>query len=295
MRLRYLPDFASVLLLALSTSHILGQTPTHTTPAATPNATSSPTQPGASAAAHPDCNGPGCEDQQPLRVISVSPPPASWLLRDRIAFGATLALAAAGWIGIFGALSLLRKIERSTIAQEIAATAAQDTAQALLLNAQAQAQAERPWVLVNVEHSPAQENSFQIVAANRGRSPARITALPEETRFVIDEDRLPATPEYKREKATTPFVPIILLPGESTVIKTFRRDQVQSLCESPERFKRIEGWEDKLFFYGRVLYRDLVAPAETEPNETNWCCWYIHGRQKSAMVMAGPAEYNAHS
>jgi hypothetical protein len=59
--------------------------------------------------------------------------------------------------------------------------------------------------------------------------------------------------------------------------------------------KRIENWEEKVFVYGKVLYRDLIEPADKQVHETSWCCWYIHGRQKSGLVIAGPPEYNVHT
>jgi hypothetical protein len=43
------------------------------------------------------------------------------------------------------------------------------------------------------------------------------------------------------------------------------------------------------------MYRDLVSPQGSNEHETNWCCWYIHGRQKSGMVIAGPPSYNSHT
>jgi hypothetical protein len=89
-------------------------------------------------------------------------------------------------------------------------------------------------------------------------------------------------------------VPLILLPGESTTIKTFTRDEVKSVCENLVQVQRVEDWEEKIYLYGNVTYTDLVASGGAA-HETGWCCWYIHGRQKSGMVMAGPPEYNRHT
>jgi hypothetical protein len=139
------------------------------------------------------------------------------------------------------------------------------------------------------------ENSFTVVATNRGRTPARIIATADRTRITIDEKHLPKTPEYRNEKAGAPVVPIILVPGESAVIKPFCRDDVKGLCDSEERFKRIETWEEKVFLYGKVIYKDLISPPDDQAHETNWCCWYIHGRQNSGLVIAGPLEYNSHT
>jgi hypothetical protein len=237
-------------------------------------------------------------DYQPPHITVANPPPAApapWTMPQWIAWGANVVLALLGYVGIMMALSLLKKIERQTGYAEAAAEAAAASAQAALLNAQAIIHAERPWILITVEPSRSMENSFTVMATNRGRTPARIIATEKRTRIAIDEKHLPSTPEYKSEKADAPLVPIILLPGEFAAIEPFCRDDVKGLCDSEERFKRIETWEEKLFLYGRVVYRDLIASADDQMHETNWCCWYIHGRQNSGLVIAGPPEYNSHT
>jgi hypothetical protein len=88
---------------------------------------------------------------------------------------------------------------------------------------------------------------------------------------------------------------MILLPGESTEIAAFSRDDAQRVAESKEQLERIEKWEEKIFLFGTLVYRDLTSPDETTAHESSWFCWYIHGRQKSGMVMAGPPAYNKHT
>jgi hypothetical protein len=112
---------------------------------------------------------------------------------------------------------------------------------------------------------------------------------------VTDETRLPAKPEYGNREPKVPMVPIILLQGESTGLKSFSRADARELCESDEQFARIENWEEKIFLYGRVIYKDLVAPPDRQCHQTDWCSWYIHGRQRSGLVIGGPGPYNAHT
>jgi hypothetical protein len=164
-----------------------------------------------------------------------------------------------------------------------------------LLNAQAIVDSGRPWLLTTVKPSADAENSFAVIATNHGRSPARIVGTMEQITFAVDETHLPKTPEYLSEEMTAPLVPIILLPGESAEIKPFSRDDLNAICDSEERLRSVENWEEKVYIYGKVAYRDLVAPPDKLTHETAWCCWYIHGRQKSGLVFAGPAEYNAHT
>jgi len=198
-----------------------------------------------------------------------------------------------GLAGIWLSLAALKKIERQVVCAEGAATAAAVSAQAALLSAQTIVDAERPWLVITVEPSPRIENSFTVLATNRGRTPATIVATAERIKIVVDETHLPLPPEYGEPGA--PRAPIILLPGESTPIKSFSREEGKGICETEERFKRVANWEEKAFIYGKIVYRDLIAPRDKQLHETAWCCWYIHGRNKSGLVIAGPPSYNLHT
>ena len=251
----------------------------------------------------PDCNGAPCQEQQPHLIVTLpAPAPVQWLLHDRILWGALLALVFIAYAGVMLAVSTLKKIERHTGATEAsvasataAATAANETAQVALLHAQSMLKAERPWVLVTAEATRGVENSFDITATNRGRSPASITSALDQVFFASDEAHLPAGPSFKLIDSKVRFVPLILLPGESATLKSFNREEVKEFCGTDERFAAVENWSERMFLCGKIEYKDLVAPAGKEVHETYWCCWYIHGKQRSALVPAGPAEYNAHT
>jgi hypothetical protein len=264
--------------------------PSATTPSeAAPQSTPGP-------APKSDCDGFPCDAQPPHVVVTLpAPVQAPWLWRDRIAWGASLVLALVGYVGIMLALSLLKKIERQTRFAEAAAETASNSAQAALLHAQSIIDSERPWLLITAEPAQNKENSFTVMATNRGRSPATIVSTAEQIRIVVDESHLPSAPAYEKKEPVAPLVPIILLPGESAGIKPFSREDLRGVCQSDEAFKRVEDWEERVFLYGKVIYRDLIAPDDKQIHETNWCCWYIHGRLKSGLVIAGPREYNLHT
>jgi hypothetical protein len=285
----------------VKTNHSAGanrQTQSHSIPEATSDSTSTAAGPQSTASPSPGAGSEGsATDYQPQHITVTNPPPTvmPWTMHERILWGADLVLVILGYVGIMMCVSLLKKIDRQTGYAETAADAAAASAQAALLNAQAVVHSERPWILITVEPSRSVENSFTVMATNRVRTPARIIATEERTRIAIDEKHLPRTPEYVNEKPGAPLVPIILLPGEFTAIKPFSRDDVKGLCDSEERFKRIETWEEKVYLYGKITYEDLISPPVSQVHETNWCCWYIHGRQNSGLVMAGPVEYNSHT
>ena len=294
MGVKGLAIVAVLLVVSLAPLPIAAQTGNHAS--AKPQTSSSAAEP--QNAASPGTENEGiARDLQPPHITVANPPStqAIWSLHEQIAWAANLVLVLLGYVGIMMAVSLLKKIARQTAYAEAAADAAATSAQAALLSAQAVLHSERPWILITVEPSRSIENSFTVMATNRGRTPARIIETTDRDKIVIDEKRLPGAPEYKHVERSAPFTPIILLPGEFTAIKPFSRDDVKGLCDSEERYKRIETWEEKVFLYGKVLYRDLISPADSQAHETNWCCWYIHGRQNSGLVIAGPPEYNSHT
>lgn len=243
-----------------------------------------------------DCLTGPC-DYQPPRITVANPPAimTPWLMHDKISWAASMVLMLLGYVGIVLAISTLKKIERQTRAVETAAEAARTSADAALMQAQATRRAERPWVMVTVEPAPGRENSFVVVAVNRGRSPAQIETAREQAILAADDKSLPATLQFPNEAQKQRSEPAFLLPGESIELKRFGREDVKELCGSEELLKRVEAWEEKIYIYGNVVYRDLAA-VEGEPDyETGWCFWYIHGRQKSGLVSAGPANYRLHT
>jgi hypothetical protein len=265
-------------------------------PAASQAASSFSAAEPAAEPAKPLCGGLPCDEQQPRVVVTVpQTPPAPWTRHEQISWAALLLLAVIGYIGVLMALSLLRKIERSTRAAEAAASAAAQSAQSALLQAQALIESTRPWLVAHTEPALNVENGFRVLITNHGKSPARLESIAERIVIVKDEQSLPEQPFYPSENSGQDVRLIVLLPGESRQLQAFRRDEAQGVCENEEQFRRVENWEEKIFLYGKALYRDLSALEDREPYQTNWCCWYIHGQQKSGMTIAGPQAYNRHT
>ncbi len=296
---RFFP-LAVLLVLGIAPAVCLPQeeAQAQTGPASTTSRTSKSTAlepPASSTSTSPDLATNPIDYPQP-RITTVNPPPAApaaWPLQDRIKWLTEVLLVLIAYVGAWLAFSTLRKIEQQTRYSEEAAQAAADAARAALLFAENQAKAERPWLLITASPVPGGTNSFSVMATNRGRSPARVSSLAECIAIVRDESELPRSPIYKTPPRA-PAAPTVLLPGESVSIKTFGREEVKSVCENPDEAQRIEDWQEKIYIYGSIVYGDLTSTNDPK-FETGWCCWYIHGRQKSGMIMAGPAEYNRHT
>ena len=247
-----------------------------------------------SPATDPDPEQPSTATPQQIVVTSPTTQPSAWTWHDKVLWAALLVLVILGYIGVVLAFKILQNIQRQTEFGVAAAQAALQCANAALESSQAIVDSGRPWIVITIEPFLTVEHGFKVMATNRGRTPARILAKADCVKIASDETKLAATPDYDSGKSATPFEPIILLPGESAGIRPFRRADVRSYCTSDEQFKRVEKWEEKVFIYGRVIYRDLISPLDQPNHETDWCCWYVYG-DKDALVIAGPPEYNKHN
>lgn len=269
--------------------------------ATTPRTSAAPVahKPAAAPAAAPPASDADSSQSsaQPPQII-VNPPAAptpEWGWREQATWAASIVLAVLGYVGIMLALRTLKRIDRHLEASTTTAQAALESSSAALSLAQAIANSERPWIVVTVEPFLTMESSFKVMAANRGRSPARIINAIDQVRVATDETQLPKTPEFEVATKADPPEPIVLLPGEATGIWAFNRDDLPAICKSADVLRKVERWQEILFLYGRITYMDLNATDQSHVHETYWCCRYIHGEKNSALVMAGQPEYNKHS
>ena|ERR1035437_9997534 len=140
-------------------------------------------------------------------------------------------------------------------------------AKAALLNAQAFINAERPWILVKAEPSKRREFGWELIAVNKGRTPAEVVAQADNCIALDIMASLPDIAEYGKSKIYP--TPQIILPdepfviGEITQYSLFKNDQA-----SITRFRNVE---TEGYVYGSIIYRDLLSPPSAEPHETRWC------------------------
>lgn len=234
--------------------------------------------------------------QQPQIIVNTPAAPSEpWSWHDEVAWGAGVILALFGYVGIMLALRTLKHIEQHVESGVDTAQAALESAHAALALAQAIANSERPWIVVTVEPFLTMENSFKVMASNRGRSPARLIGFEDQVRVAVDEKNLPKAPAFETADTGESVEPIVLLPGEATGIWSFNREDLPTICRTVDVQRQVERWRETLFVYGRIKYSEMNGANDKKLHETLWCCRYIHGDKKSALVMAGPPEYNKHS
>lgn len=151
------------------------------------------------------------------------------------------------------------------------AIAAGDNAKAAQLNAQAIANAERPWLIIEIGQDDSGMGTHLLRVWNRGKTPAEMI----EGRF-----------GYSVE-APTGFVPTESMMGPFVA-------PIQALTMS-EEFIRIDTVHphnylnehrtcpnDLLYAYGKILYWDTFTDRSqkgTEPRVTQWCLTYDNARK----------------
>jgi hypothetical protein len=230
-----------------------------------------------------------------ITYVNPAPPgPAPWPLHERVAWASNLMLAVAGYLGIVIGLRMMARIDRQARTIASLAESVAQASNAVLLQVQGTLSHERPWLLAAVEPSLEAEDSFNVVISNRGQSPAEIICLNDRIAIVMGEKYLPKSPEYSEDSLKETISPLILVPGEFTVVQRFAGSDLQWICKTQESRRRVEQSEDQIFLHGRVSYRNLISPPDDQPYVTDWCCKYMQGNGKMKLAIAGPREYNKH-
>ena len=245
------------------------------------------------------CSDPSCETPAPHITVANAPPwatvPAPWPWQQRVSWAANLLLVVLAYVGLRFALKTLKAIERHTDACEIVARAAADSANTAALKVQSILNAERPWLLITIEPNIGVENSFRVIATNRGRSPAKVFASSARIGLASDETFLPKEPEYTSIEESRLPVPATLIPGDSMVVQPFGYEDVRWICKTADRLRRVETSQEKIFLFGRMAYCSLTTPDQSSLMETYWCARYVFGERSCGMVLTGSQEYNRHT
>jgi hypothetical protein len=220
-----------------------------------------------------------------VTVFGAVPNKRDWV--DYVSLGLGTLLFGVTFAGVWAAWRGLPEFKRQ-------AKAAEDAAASALLNAQALINSERPWVLVTSAPHPEYPGVIVINAINKGRTPAVLIAnSKDELVLYVEGNDLPQTPP---ERTTEPITPsVILLPDEATELAAITVNNVRLFCGSEAQYFRVKDWQDKIYYYGSLLYRDLLSVPESAPHETGWCFRYIPARDGDRLIEAGPNSYHRHS
>jgi hypothetical protein len=149
---------------------------------------------------------------------------------------------------------------------------AQASAENALLNTKTLIAAERAWIVVSVE-SPA-PGKFNFIARNVGRTPAKVRSIWS-IPIIVKRDELLRVPPDEATGESLLSTPPCLIPPTAT--------QIILRCDIAELDKRnafgpnmtfFQGFAS-IWFYGRIIYSDILQPESAISHETKWLYWHI--------------------
>lgn len=218
----------------------------------------------------------------------------------RIYLAATIVGVAGGFLGV-GILIW------QTVLTRRSANAARDAANAAKTSSEAIINSERPWLFIKITTSDTEtdENGivkhlgFSVSFQNYGKTPAEVVFFDQHPDCIKDPDDMRFTPKYRLEgnvMVNTRMIP----PGETW------RDPGWSYF-SPESFLLEDQWKDirgsrqRLVYWGRLQYRDLIEQSKTihelkslgTIHETCFC--YFWSPALNEFLVCGPWGYNKHT
>jgi hypothetical protein len=218
---------------------------------------------------------------------------------------------AATVIGVCFSLIVVAMLVWQNILTRQVTKAAQENAEAALLNARAIINAERPWMFIqiktvahgNVQFGDIPEHiNFSVTFHNFGKTPAEIVGFddhPDCCKSTDDPDDLPSPPEYSGEGQVLTHTRMI--PAE--------KDWDTPVSYTPHDWFTGEQWNDirasrkRLVYWGRLQYRDLIEEPKSihelkrdKPitiHETCFC--YFWSPVQNEFLITGPNGYNKHT
>jgi hypothetical protein len=162
-------------------------------------------------------------------------------------------------------------------------------ANAAFLNAQAVINSERPWLFM-VTNKPEQDPlktwvRFSVV--NRGRTPAEVTFFSGDFTY-SHPDSLKPSPTYALEGNEFAHKKYLVPDDPPLEVYDFA---CGAILQDDDRWKTMRRDGVRLFFFGHVLYRDLIT---REEHETRYCYW-LSPAEWVGLIIGGPPEWNKHT
>ena len=147
------------------------------------------------------------------------------------------------------------------------ADATNNAAQAALLNTQISIRSARAWIVIKVES--AGKNKFHFKAVNVGGTPANIISIRGFPR-VVRLNRV-EPPLDNKEGESLLGTPPCLLPATADCTALFCNIEELRGTDSVEDFLRyLASGLFEIWFYGRVVYFDVLETAPQTPHQTDW-------------------------
>jgi hypothetical protein len=171
-------------------------------------------------------------------------------------------------------------------ATEKSADAAKASADAALLNARAVINSERPWMIIELTPIPGVPKEGYVVfrAWNRGRTPAEILAYQGNFFYHGHDEQFKPDPTFKPLETR---YRVCISPGNSIEIYGF------SLTGSlpPDHWEWMQKERKYMYFYGNIVYRDLIS---NEEHESRFCYW-LSPAPGVGLIMGGDRNWNKYT
>ena len=195
--------------------------------------------------------------QPHITIATPAPAPAPWPLQERISWAANLILVLIAYVGVHA--RDLRCCARSNGRRrlcESAAQAAADSAKAALMYAEAQAQAQRPWLVVTRGgRARPQQQIYDRGHESRPQPDAESSRLSMRSRLRRTMRNLPPAPDFQKRARAAAHSRSSCCRENRRDSRSFSRDDVKSVCETAEDLRRVEAvGEQDLSLRQRHLY-----------------------------------------
>jgi hypothetical protein len=167
-------------------------------------------------------------------------------------------LAIIGVVGIIAAYITLSKVGRQIKVAEAAT--------------QAMIRAERAWIVISVE-SPA-PNQFNFIATNVGRTPANVKSIWSSRIISKRGDQMEVPSDEKTGESLLDTPPCLIPPTASQIVLRCNMDDLEKQGAFGRNVIFAQGFVH-LWFYGRIVYSDILQPEVSPLHETKWLYWHI--------------------
>lgn len=151
---------------------------------------------------------------------------------------------------------------------------------------------------MKVEPSKRRKDEYEVIAVNKGRTPAALISHAENCILIGHMELPPDIAEYKESEFQEPLQ--IILPDEFVLLHVISKYSIVGKDERKiarfENFLNEDGLEGYVF--GTITYRDLLGPPNSEPHETRWS-FHVHPLNDGELLVfeysAGGDEYTRHT
>jgi hypothetical protein len=140
---------------------------------------------------------------------------------------------------------------------------------------QAVINAERAWIVVNVESTV--RNQFIFKATNVGRTPAKITSIWSSNAVVRKRgEKFQLSPDYEKGESLLNTPPCLLPPSKDCIVFRCNIEELRGEHSYEQWMKYLAEGLSMVWSYGRITYFDTLAAADTAIlRETKWLYWHI--------------------